>query len=252
MIPIHLLAVKEPVQYNQVPGTCFESVLTVAVEWWLATSVHKTGRQSCGSGFIESGSGYGSGISSESGSGSNTDPWFWWPKTEEKIQQKFFFLFLIQNCNLLLSKLHVQEKPSALKENIQRFKKLKFIRFSLCLWVFFALLNPDTDTGPLLNPNPIRIRIRIHSTAGRYRYQPFGMIYDWSRRAYVHYTCVACALIIVFLPVWQLTINISWRHKIGHSRSSLVQGYFIVTTFKILRRKCSVNSLSLVEGYLQQ
>jgi hypothetical protein len=44
----------------------------------------------------------------------------------------------------------------------------KFFNFYLCLWViFFALLGPDTDMdlGTPLNPDPFRIRIRIHNTA---------------------------------------------------------------------------------------
>jgi hypothetical protein len=178
--------------------------------------------------------------------GSSPDPGFWWPKNKEKnTAENSFFCFW--------SKIAIYFCPSyrrsllPFKKNIQRFKIMKFLSFSLCLWVIFALLNPDTDPGHLLNQDPIR----IHSTADRYL--PFGMNYDWSRRAYL-YLCCECTTGIhcSFLPVWQLTINISWRHKIGHSRSSLIQGYFIVTTFKILRRKCSVNSLSLVEGYLQQ
>ncbi len=58
--------------------------------------------QSCGS---------GSSISSESGS--SPDLGFWWPKTEEKVQQNFFiYIFLIKHCSLLMSKL--QDKPSTL------------------------------------------------------------------------------------------------------------------------------------------
>ncbi len=43
---------------------------------------------------------------------------------------------------------------------------MKFIIFFLCLWVIFALLDadPDMDPGTPLNPDPIRIRIRFHST----------------------------------------------------------------------------------------
>ncbi len=47
--------------------------------------------QSCGSGFIESGSGYGSGSSISRESGSNPDLGFWWPKTEEKKTDEEFF-----------------------------------------------------------------------------------------------------------------------------------------------------------------
>ncbi len=37
----------------------------------------------------------------------------------------------------------LQEKPSALKREHPALKKIKFIRFFLCLWVIFALLDPD-------------------------------------------------------------------------------------------------------------
>ncbi len=83
------------------------------------------GRQSCGS-----------------------DPGFRWPKYWRKKYSKKFCLFFIENCNLLMSKL--QEKPSALKkEHIQQI-----INLFLCLCVIFALLDPDTDPGNPLNPDP--------------------------------------------------------------------------------------------------
>ncbi len=37
----------------------------------------------------------------------------------------------------------LQEKPSAIKENIQHFETWNFLTFFYCLWVFFALLDPD-------------------------------------------------------------------------------------------------------------
>jgi hypothetical protein len=40
------------------------------------------------------------------------------------------------------------------KENIQHFQKMKFINFFQCLWVIFALQDPDTDQGTPLNPDP--------------------------------------------------------------------------------------------------
>jgi hypothetical protein len=52
----------------------------------------------------------------------------------------------------------LQEKPSALKREHPELQKMKVINFLLCLWVIFALLdpdpiaNPDTDTG---NRDPI-------------------------------------------------------------------------------------------------
>ncbi len=80
------------------------------------------------------------------GSGSNPDPGFLWPKSEEKISRKFVKnLFLVQNCNLLTSKLH--ERRSALASEHLALKKIKFITSSLCFWVIFALLDPDTDQG---------------------------------------------------------------------------------------------------------
>ncbi len=82
----------------------------------------------------------------------------------KKMQMK---IFLIKSCNLLMSKL--QEKTSALKREHPALQKMKFINFFLCLLVIFALLDPDpdldTDPGTPLNSDPIRIRIRIHSTA---------------------------------------------------------------------------------------
>jgi hypothetical protein len=62
----------------------------------------------------------------------------------------------------------LQEKLSALKTEHAEIKKIKFINYFQFLWVIFALLNPDpdTDSGTPLNPEPIRIRIRIHNTAG--------------------------------------------------------------------------------------
>ncbi len=84
--------------------------------------------------------------SSASESGSNPDPGFWWPTTEEKkYSRKFWNIFLIKNCNLFMSKL--KEKPSALKRKHPALQKMKFINCFPCLWVIFASW------------------IRIHSTA---------------------------------------------------------------------------------------
>ncbi len=59
-----------------------------------------------------------------------------------KIQLKnCLIFFLIKNFCLLMSKL--QEKPSALKRDHPPLKKIKFVNFFLCLWVIFALLDPD-------------------------------------------------------------------------------------------------------------
>ncbi len=48
----------------------------------------------------------------------------------------------------------LQEKPSVLKRDHPAFKKMKFINFFLCLWVIFALLDPDTYLGTPLDPDP--------------------------------------------------------------------------------------------------
>ncbi len=73
----------------------------------------------------------------------------------KKTAEISFFLFLNQNCNLLIlrppkrtSKL--QEKPSALKREHPALQKMKFINCFIFFWVFFSLL----DQGPHL----IRIR----------------------------------------------------------------------------------------------
>ncbi len=120
-----------------------------------------TRRQSCGSGFIESGSGYGSGSSISSESGSNQDPWFWLSKTEE--EKNFWWIFFFKNCNLLMSKL---QNLQLVKENIQHFKKWNFLTF-LCFWAWIRIANPDPDTDPGTPLNPDPIRIRILSTARR-------------------------------------------------------------------------------------
>ncbi len=50
----------------------------------------------------------------------------------------------------------LQQKPLdfALKKEHPAFQKMKFINFFLCLWVIFALLDPDPDPGTSLNPDP--------------------------------------------------------------------------------------------------
>ncbi len=79
------------------------------------------------------------------------------------------------NPDLIRKKLHftyVQatgEDFSPLKRTSST-QKIKFFNFFLCLWVIFALLDPDTDPGTPLNPDPFRIRIRIHSTGYQFIY----------------------------------------------------------------------------------
>jgi hypothetical protein len=83
-------------------------------------------------------------------------------KQKKNTADNFLYLFfLIKNCNLLMSKL--QEKSSALKREHGAFQKIKFINFFLCLWIIFALLDPDTDTDPGTPMNPDPVRIRIHN-----------------------------------------------------------------------------------------
>jgi hypothetical protein len=48
----------------------------------------------------------------------------------------------------------LQEKTSALKREHPALQKMKVINFFQCLWVIFALLDPDTDQGTPLNPDP--------------------------------------------------------------------------------------------------
>ncbi len=42
---------------------------------------------------------------------------------------------------------------------------MKFINFFLFFLAILALLDPDTDPGTPLNPDPIRMQMQIHSTA---------------------------------------------------------------------------------------
>ncbi len=67
---------------------------------------------------------------------------------------------------------------------------MKVINFFLCLWVIFALLDPDTDPGTPLNPDPNRIQrdsTRVDDVtscvqAGRYE---LGILYcgrGWARQ----------------------------------------------------------------------
>jgi hypothetical protein len=59
----------------------------------------------------------------------------------------------------------LQEKPSDLKREHRELKKIKFINFSLRLWVIFALLDPvsDCESGWLFGT-------KAPSVYRRYRY----------------------------------------------------------------------------------
>ena len=159
----------------------------------------------------------------------------------KKYSRNFFSLFFIQNSHLLMSKLHVQEKPSAFKREHPALQKMKFINFHyvcgsfLPSWILIWIKSPFWTR--------IQSGYGSGSTALTVGTGTYHLVWFMIEAEGHIYTCVASAIFIVFLPVWQLTINISWRHEIGHS---LVQGYFIVTTFKILMRKCSVYSLGLL------
>jgi hypothetical protein len=109
--------------------------------------------QSCGSGFIYSGS--GSSISS--------DPIRIQGFDDQKLKKKntaehFSSKFFIKNYSLLMSKL--QEKPSALKKENPALQKIKFINFFyvcesfLLSWIRIAKPDPDTDPGTPMNPDP--------------------------------------------------------------------------------------------------
>ncbi len=41
----------------------------------------------------------------------------------------------------------LEEKPSALKREHPALQKINCINFFLCLWVIFALLDPDRESG---------------------------------------------------------------------------------------------------------
>ncbi len=92
-------------------------------------------------------------------------------------QKKISFIFF---CNLLMSKL--QEKPSALKREHPTLQKMKFINFFLCLWVIFALLDPDPIQIRIRIQRPhwtrIRTRIQIHSTV--YKSRLLSLLNIWS------------------------------------------------------------------------
>ncbi len=65
-------------------------------------------------------------------------------KLKKKMQPKiFFYLFLNKKRQLLLSKL--KEEPPVLKREHRALQKMQFVHFFLCLWVIFALLDPDPD-----------------------------------------------------------------------------------------------------------
>jgi hypothetical protein len=96
--------------------------------------------QSCGPGFIESGSGYGSGSSILSEFGSRVLMTKNWKNTA----RNFLKSFLIKYWNLLRSKL--QEQPSDLKKEHPALQTMKFINFFYVCGSFLPFWirnNPD-------------------------------------------------------------------------------------------------------------
>jgi hypothetical protein len=73
-------------------------------------------------------------------------------KPKEKHSRKFFKIFFDQKLHLIMSKL--QEKPSALKRESPELQNMKL----------FSVLVLVGHPGTPLSPDPIRIRVRIHST----------------------------------------------------------------------------------------
>jgi hypothetical protein len=66
-----------------------------------------------------------------------------------------------------------REGPGLLAESDKAFRPQKRTsRNFLYLWAIFSLLDPDTDSGTPLNPDPIRIWIRIHNTASHPPFPP--------------------------------------------------------------------------------
>jgi hypothetical protein len=68
---------------------------------------------------------------------------------------------------LTMSKL--QEKSLTLKREHPALQKINFVNFFLCLWFIFALLDPDTDPGTPLNPDPQHCLKRVSAVHGRAR-----------------------------------------------------------------------------------
>jgi hypothetical protein len=109
-----------------------------------------TSYQSWGSGFIES----------ENGSGSIPDPGFWRPKTEDKnTAEIFFFFFFYEKKIAIYLSLGLHKGPPSYRRSLQPWILFNFF---LCLWVilpsWFRIrivnLDPDTDQGTPLNPDP--------------------------------------------------------------------------------------------------
>jgi hypothetical protein len=70
----------------------------------------------------------------------------------------------------------LQEKPSSLKREPPAHQNGKLFNFFRFLWVIFAVLDPETDPGIPLNPDPNRIW--NHNTGALSNF----LIYVWIRK----------------------------------------------------------------------
>ncbi len=113
----------------------------------------------------------------------------------KNLQLKFYSIFLILYCNLLIlglykGRLNYMRSLQPSKENIQRFKTWNFLIFFPFLWIIFALLDPD----PLSWLNPYlgyRITVPKIMASGYRKYQ--GRYGTW-----IVWTCS---------PSWRLTAS---------------------------------------------
>jgi hypothetical protein len=88
---------------------------------------------------------------------SDPDPGFDDLKLKKFIAGNIISIFLIKNCNLLITRPplrtpKLQEKPSALKREHLVLKNMKILDFFLFLGVIFALL--DLDPATQINADP--------------------------------------------------------------------------------------------------
>jgi hypothetical protein len=95
------------------------------------------------------------------------NPRFWWPKIGRNLQLTKNWIFFWKNCNLGIprpsKRTHkLQEKPSALKKNIQHFKHDNSFLFSIFVGQFFPPGYRSSNWKKLM-------RIRIQNPAMRVR-----------------------------------------------------------------------------------